>query len=183
MIINSLFMLKMSKALFALFFAFGKRRKELKWGMWEKTGAGKHGVWAQFKEEKQLTEFSWCSVRGFLASVGARATGFGVWLRDGNRGKQMEDWSWPNCRWLTNAPRSAEGGSSILEACLLLLGRSRSSPALPLPVHDWCARLWLSPLTEPAPPLKATGLPQKNNPVWYHNGAQYIQSQYESVNI
>lgn len=75
-----------------------------------------------------------CSVRVFLATVGARSSGFGgqpcFWLRDGDGGKQMEDYSWPNCLCPANTTPSAERGS-------LRLSPPQQKPALSSAAIVW----------------------------------------------
>lgn len=88
---------------------------------WEEAGAGEENrtesgwVQLQGKIADGVSLVSSCSVRGF--SCNGRCPLFWVWgqpcfwLRDGDGGKQMEDYSWPNCLCPANTAPSAERGS------------------------------------------------------------------------
>lgn len=118
-------------------------KKVLRERTWKEAGAGEENgtksvrVQLKGKMADRVYLASSCSVRVFLATVGARSSGFEGSLvsgwGDGDGGKQMEDYSWPNCLCPANTPPSAERGS-------LRLSPPQQKPALSSAAIVW---IWL----------------------------------------
>ena len=124
-------------------------RKRVKEEEKEEKKKKKKSSWVQLngKRADRVYVASSCSVRLFLATVGARSSGFG--------GSLVSSWgtTTEQSRWriitglIASAPLTHPHLLKGDPWGFLLLSRSQRSPVLPLSRYDGCARLWPSPLT------------------------------------
>ena len=120
-----------------------------RWRKRSKKKKKKKSSWVQLngKRADRVYVASSCSVRLFLATVGARSSGFG--------GSLVSSWgtTTEQSRWriitglIASAPLTHPHLLKGDPWGFLLLSRSQRSPVLPLSRYDGCARLWPSPLT------------------------------------